>query len=56
MRYALVHRYQRIEPALGELIELSVLLAAPTALPDGDDLVLLTEETFEPAIEVLIKQ
>lgn len=56
MRYALLHRSQRIELALGGLDELSVLLAAPTALPDGDDLVLLTEETFEPAIEVLIKQ
>jgi hypothetical protein len=31
-------------------------LARAEIAPDGDDLVLLTEETFEPVIEVLIKQ
>jgi hypothetical protein len=56
VRYPLFHRYQRVELALVGLDQLAVLLAAPTALSDGDDLVLLTEEMFEPTIEVLIKQ
>ncbi len=54
--YPLVHSYQRVELALGGLDELSVPLAAPASLPDGNDLVLLAEETFEPAVEVLVKQ
>jgi hypothetical protein len=54
--YPLVYRYQRVELALSGLDELAILHAAPTALLDGDDLVLVTEETLEPAIEVLIKQ
>jgi hypothetical protein len=49
-------RHQRVELALGVLDELAILLAAPTPLPDSDDLVLLAEKPFEPAIEVLIKQ
>jgi len=56
VRYPLVHRYQRVELTLGSLDELAILHAAPTLLTDGDDLVLLAEETFEPAIEVLVKQ
>jgi hypothetical protein len=56
VRNPLVHRYQRVELALGGLDELAIRLAAPTTLLDGNDLMLPTEESFEPAIEVLIKQ
>ena len=56
MRYPLVHRYQRVELALGVLGELAILLTAPTPLLDGNDLMLLAEVSFEPVIEVLVKQ
>jgi len=48
---------ENVNPSVtGGLDELAIPLAAPTPLQDSDDLVLLTEETFEPAIEMLIKQ
>jgi hypothetical protein len=56
VRYPPVHRYQRVELALGSLDELTVFLAAPTPLSDGNDLMLLAKVTFEPTVEVLVKQ
>jgi hypothetical protein len=48
--------YQRVALALGGLDKLPVLFAAPTWLPNGNDLMLLAKETVEPPVEVLVKQ
>jgi hypothetical protein len=56
--YGLVHRVVEECSHCAPSLRVDVVpeLARAEIAPDGDDLVLLTEETFEPAIEVLIKQ
>jgi len=54
--YPPIHGYQSLEFALGSLDEFTVLLAAPSPLLNGNDIVLLAEVTFESSVEVPVKQ